>query len=162
MLCKRHSSGIKPAIQYFRYTVHILATLRTLDRHRINIWSVKFYLCCLWITSLFCQFGTASDALPVSARALPDIKWGTPVTVTGNCPVLNVLQPVSETAGTDRFRNPVDRIIISDEIILYRGLLDVPGLSCIVDQRLVTSPAVWILMFKLRCIKKLLSCTQIL
>lgn len=98
--------------------MHILTTLRTLDRNGVNVWSVKFYLCRLWITSLFCQFGTASDTLPVSARALPDIKWGTPVTVTGNCPVLNVLQPVSETAGTDRFRNPVDRIIISDQIIL--------------------------------------------
>ena len=159
MLCKRHSSGIKPAIQYFRYTVHILATLRTLDRNGVNVWSVKFYLCRLWITSLFCQFGTASDTLPVSARALPDIKWGTPVTVTGNCPVLNVFQPVSETSGTDGFRNPVNSVVIADQIILYCSLFDVPGLSCIINQRLVTSPAVWILMFKLRSIKQLLSGT---
>ena len=159
MLCKRHSSGIKPAIQYFRYTVHILATLRTLDRHRINIWSVKFYLCCLWITGLFCQLSTASDALSVSARTLPDVKWSTPVTVTGNCPVLNVFQPVSETSGTDGFRNPVNSVVIADQIILYCSLFDVPGLSCIINQRLVTSPAVWILMFKLRSIKQLLSGT---
>ena len=111
--------------------MHILTTLRTLDRNGVNVWSVKFYLCRLWITSLFCQFGTASDALPVSARALPDIKWGTPVTVTGNCPVLNVLQPVSETAGTDRFRNPVDR---GDTVCRYVGKRcrsgSIKGLEC--------------------------------
>ena len=41
-------------------------------------------------------------------------------------------------------RNPVNGIVVADQVILYCCHLDEPGLSCIVDQRCITSPAVWI------------------
>ena len=157
VLCKWHGSWIKPAVKYLRYTVHILATLRTLDCHSVDVWSVKLYLCCLWISCFFSELCTASDTLSVSAFTLPDIEWCAPVTVTWDSPILYILKPVSETSWTDRLRNPVYCIVVSDKIILYCCLLDVPWLSCIVDKRLVTSPAVWILMLKFRSIEKLLS-----
>ena len=98
----------------------------------------------------------------MSAFTLPDIQRSSPVTVTRDCPVLDVLQPVTKTSLTDGFRNPVNGIIVADEVISYRGLTDIPGLTCIVDERCVTSPAVRILMLELRSCKQLALCIQIL
>ena len=91
----------------------------------------------------------------MSALALPDIQRCSPVTVSGNTPVLNVLQPVAETSLTDVFRNPIDGIIVADQIILYCCHFDEPGLAGIVDQRCVAAPAVRIVVLKFRSVKKL-------
>ena len=90
-----------------------------------------------------------------TAFTFPDVKRCSPVTVTGNRPVLNVLKPVAEPSLTDGFRNPVYGIVVTDQVIPYCGFLDIPGFSCIVNKRRITSPAVRIFMLKLRCIKKL-------
>ena len=90
-----------------------------------------------------------------TAFTFPDVKRCSPVTVTGNRPVLNVLKPVAEPSLTDGFRNPVYGIVVTDQVIPYCGFLDIPGFSCIVNKRCITSPAVRIFMLKLRCIKKL-------
>ena len=66
-----------------------------------------------------------------------------------------VLKPVTETTLTDALWNPVDSIVVTDQIILYCSHLDEPGLTCIVDKRCVTSPAVRIIMLEFRCVKKL-------
>ena len=61
-----------------------------------------------------------------STLTLPDIQWSSPVTVTADSPVLNVLDPVAETSFTDALRNPVDRIIICDQVITDCCHLDEP------------------------------------
>ena len=151
VLCKWHCSGVEPAVDNFRYTVHGLSTIRAGEGHGIDIWTMEFYFCCLWITSTLCQFCTASDTFLVSALTFPDVEWCSPITVTGDRPVLNVFQPVAETSAADGFRDPVYGVIVADQIILYGCFLDIPGFSCIVDQWCITAPAVWIIMFKLRC-----------
>ena len=60
----------------------------------------------------------------MSTLALPDIQWCSPVTVTADSPVLNVLDPVTETSFTDAFRNPVDCIVVGDQVIFYFCYLD--------------------------------------
>ena len=97
----------------------------------------------------------------MSTLTLPDIQWCSPVTVTADSPVLNVLDPVTETSFTDTFRNPVNCVIISDQIFANCCHLDEPGLTCIVDQWSITSPAVRIAMLELRCIIEKSSCIQI-
>ena len=96
-----------------------------------------------------------------TAFTFPDVKRSSPVTVTGNCPVLNIFKPVAETSLTDGFRNPVYGIVITDQIIPYCGFPDIPGFSCIVNKRCITSPAVRIFMLKLRCIEELSFLIQI-
>ena len=91
----------------------------------------------------------------MAALTLPDIQRSTPVTITADSPVLNVFQPVAKTSFSDTFRNPVDGIVITDQVIFYRCHLDEPGFSRIVDQRCIASPAMRIIMLKLRRIEKL-------
>ena len=98
----------------------------------------------------------------VSALALPDIQRCTPVAVTADAPVLNILDPVSETAFSDTLRNPVDRVIVRDQVVPYRCHLDEPGFTRIVNKRRVASPAVRIAVFKLRRVEKQSSAVQIL
>ena len=113
MLCEGHGTGIEPAVDNLRNTVHLLAALRAGDGHSIDERAVK--LRCHHpgsfhdIRVLQLMDTMASDGVLVAALALPDIQRSTPVTVTADAPVLNVLQPVAETAFTDALRNPVDR-----------------------------------------------------
>ena len=62
----------------------------------------------------------------MSALAFPNIKRRSPVTVTADTPVLHVFKPVAETSFSDTFRNPVDRIIICDEVLFHGSHLDEP------------------------------------
>ena len=106
------------------------------------------------IAGTLSKFCTASDGFLTSAvLTLPDIERSSPVTVTGDTPVLNIFQPVSKTSLTDGLRNPVYRLIVGNEVVTNLCHLDEPGLSCVVDERCIASPAVWILMLELRCIK---------
>ena len=74
MLCKRHCTGIEPAVDDFRHTLHGLAAVRTGKGHFIDIRTVKFYLRSLRIAAFLCQLRTAADGLLMSAAlALPDI-----------------------------------------------------------------------------------------
>ena len=98
----------------------------------------------------------------VSALALPDIQRSSPVTVPADAPVLYILDPVAEAAFSDTLRDPVNCIIICDQIITHCRHLDKPGFPCIVDQRRVTSPAVRVAVLKFRRVKEQSSCVQIL
>ena len=154
MLCKRHCSGIEPAVDNFRYTVHIFTTVRAFDGYSIDIRTVKFYFCSLRISALLSQLCAASDGFHMTTLTLPYVQRSSPVTVTGNPPVLNVLQPVTETSFSDGFRNPVYGSVVANQIIFDCCHFDEPGFSCIVDQRSITSPAVWVAMLKFRCVKE--------
>ena len=162
MLCKRHCSGIEPAVDDFRYTMHGLAAVRAGESHIIDIRAVQFYLCVFRISTPLGKFRTASDAFLMAALTFPYRKRCSPVTVSGNTPVLYIFQPVTETSFSDGFRDPVYRIVVADQILFYFCHLDEPGFSRVVDQRGVTSPAVRILMLELRCLKEQSLCVEIL
>jgi len=153
MLCKWHCSGIEPAVDYFRYTMHFFATVRAFEGNCINIRTMKFYLCILRISASLCEFCAASDTLLVTTLTLPYRKWCSPVTVTGDTPVLDILKPVTETSFSDRIRDPVYSIVVADQVIFDCRHFDKPGFSCVVDERCVTSPAVRIFMLELRSIE---------
>ena len=53
MLCKRHGSGIEPAVDHLRYPVHLFAADRTLDRHGVDIRPVQFDLIGTVVRQLF-------------------------------------------------------------------------------------------------------------
>ena len=81
-LCKWHRTGIEPAVDNLRYTLHLAATIRTLDRHCINVWTVQLDIIRAVVAHGF-QFLDGTDCMTLTTRALPDIQWSTPVTVTG-------------------------------------------------------------------------------
>ena len=62
----------------------------------------------------------------MSALALPYIQRRSPVAVAADAPVLHVLNPVSETALADALRNPVDRVVVGDQVVAHRCHLDEP------------------------------------
>ena len=158
MLCKRHCTGVKPAVNYFGYAMHGLPALGTGNGDSINVRTMQFHRLSLLIAAQLIQLLTAAYRMQISALALPNIQRSTPVTITGNPPVLNVLQPVAETAFSDGSGNPVNCLIIANQILPYSSHLDEPGFSCIINQRRVASPAEGIIMLKLRCSKKLALC----
>ena len=86
----------------------------------------------------------------MAALTLPYGKRRSPVTVSGDAPVLDVLQPVAEAAFSNGFRDPVDLIVVFNQVVLYGRHLDEPGLSRIIDERRPAAPAVGIAVLKYR------------
>ncbi len=41
MLCKRHGTGIKPAVDHLRHTMHLFAALGAGDGYIVNVWAVQ-------------------------------------------------------------------------------------------------------------------------
>src|SRR5699024_3037689 len=116
----------------------VFAAVRTFDSNCIDIRTVKLYRQRIGIAALFCQFGAAADGLLMAALTLPDIQGSTPVTVPGDGPVLDILQPVAKTSLADGFRDPVHRVIIADQVVADCRLLNIPGLPGIVNQGSIT------------------------
>ena len=77
----------------------------------------------------------------------PDRKRSAPVTATAEVPVLDVLEPLSETSGTGRFRFPGNLLIESHHLILDGSSLDKPSVERIVEHRLVGPPAMRVAMY---------------
>ena len=161
MLRERHCSGIEPAVDHLRYTVHLLAADRALDRHRVDIRTVQLNILRTVIRHLL-KLCNTSDRMLMTALTLPDIQRSSPVTVPADAPVLHVLKPVAEASLADALRDPVDGIVVGDQILLHIRHLDKPRLACIVDQRSITSPTVRIAMLKVRRVKEKPSRLQIL
>ena len=134
--------------------MHRFSTFRALDGDIIDVWTMQFYGLRALVTAHLIQFFSASYRMLASTFTLPDVQRSSPVTVSGNTPVLNVFQPVAETSFTNALRNPVDGVVVADQIVFYRCHLDEPGFSCIVDQWCITTPAVWIFMLEFRCFEE--------
>ena len=125
--------------------MHRFAALRTFDCNLINIRTVQLHRLCGLIAAHLKELLTASDGMHMAAvLALPDIQRSTP-----------------ETSLTDALRNPVDRVVVCNQVILNLCHLDKPGFARIIDQRRITAPAVRILMLKLRRIVQLAFLFQI-
>ena len=114
VLCKRHSAGVKPAVNHFRYTVHGLAAFRTRHGNFVNVRSVQLYGFCCFVSAHFKEFLSAADGMHMSAFTFPYVQRRSPVTVTADTPVLYVFQPVAETAFSNTFRNPVNGVVVAD------------------------------------------------
>ena len=90
----------------------------------------------------------------MTAFALPYIKRRTPITVSGNSPVLYILQPVAETALAYAFGNPVNGVVIAYKVFLYIGHLYKPRFARIVNKRRIAAPAEGIFVLEFRRVKE--------
>ncbi len=162
MLCERHGAGIEPAVDNLRYTVHLFTAFRALDGHCVDVWAVKLDVIRAVVGFFFQLFDTA-DAVLMATFTLPYRKRSSPVTVSGKSPVLNIFQPVAKASFSDAFRNPVNGVVVADQILFYCSHADEPGFTCIVDQRSIASPAVRVAVLEQRRIKQkvfILECLQ--
>ena len=117
----------------------------------IHIGAVQLDGLCALIAGELRQFLAGTDRkLFAAVRALPDIEGRTPVAVSRDRPVLDVLDPVAETSLADGLRHPVDLFVVPHEVVAHRGHFDEPGLARIVDERGSAAPAVRVVVLHLR------------
>ena len=72
MLCKWHRTGVKPAVDNLRYTMHFLAAFRTLDGNSVNEWTVQFDIIRAVVGHTL-QFCNTADGMLASAFTFPYI-----------------------------------------------------------------------------------------
>ena len=158
-----HGAGIEPAVNDLGYPVHGLPALGTLICKVVNIGTVQLHGQGIFPAGLFFELCPGPDRLLVAAvLTFPDIQRGAPVAVSGNTPVLDILQPLAEAAFPDALGNPVHGIVVRNEFVLHGRHLDEPGGAGIVDERGIATPAVGVLMLKLGGGKEKLLCGKIL
>ena len=150
---QRHGTRVEPAVNHLRYPLHLFSTVRAGDRHFIDKRPMQLNIF-RTVRRHLSQLCNTAYRVAMTTLAFPDIQRRTPVTVTADAPVLNIFQPVAEAALANAFRDPVDSVVVTDQVIFYRGHFDKPGVSGIVDQRGSAPPAMRVAMFKYRCVKQ--------
>ena len=149
LLCERHCSAVEPAVHYFRYSRHRLAAVRACKMHVVNIRSVQFDVLSDVFLSFFNKFSSAAYAFQMAAFTSPDRDRCSPVSVSGYRPVVDVFEPVSESLFSYEIREPVDHVVVCNELILELCHFYIPARLSIVKERSAASPAVRIVVLHL-------------
>ena len=152
-LCKRHGPRVKPAVDDFLDAVHLLAALRALDRDLVDVRTVQLDVIRA-VRAHGLELLDRADDMLMAAFALPYRQRRAPVAVAREAPVLYVFEPVAEAALADGLRNPVDRLVVGDKLVLDGRHLDEPGRERVVEERRVAAPAVRIAVRELRCLEQ--------
>src|SRR5260370_11258260 len=103
-------TGIEPGITHIFDTRDFGTTLRTMDLHGINPWTVRRVTVELFPTcdgTLFQLLSTANDLEIATLVTVEDGQRQAPIAFLGDHPVIHVPQPVHLTIVTER-RNPCD------------------------------------------------------
>ena len=181
-LCIRHGTGIEPYVDKVCLTFHRF-TARTNQKHIIHERTMKIDLIIIGLiivtgneafilqrivrhhtgsNSLFyfiVKFLYRTDADFFTVFRTPDRQWSSPISASTQVPVIKILQPFSETAGSSRSRFPVDGLVEFDHAILCSCTLDKPAVQRIIEHGLVCSPAMRIIvhmLLNLECLVGLL------
>ena len=93
------------------------------------------------------QLLNRADALHLRAiLRSPDRQRSTPEARTRQVPIVQILQPLTETAATGRFGTPADRGVELHHTLFKRGGADKPRIQRIVQYGLIRTPAVGIVV----------------
>ena len=130
--------------------MHFLAALRAFDGDLVDVRTMQLDIIRAVVRHGL-EFLDGADRMLMAALALPHRQRRAPVAVTGDPPVLQMFEPVTETALAYGLWNPVDCVIIRNEFLFDIRHLDEPGLACIVDQRRIAAPAMRVAVLELRC-----------
>ena len=164
----RHGAGIEPHVDEVRLAEHLPAAVGHED-NIVHVWTVQVDLIVIIkahvrgikalvpqrigfhessidrLVYLAVELGDAADALLfLSVFRAPDRERSAPVAAAGEVPVLDVLEPLSETAGTCGFRLPSDGLVERNHLVLDDRGLDEPCVKGIVEHGLVGAPAMGI------------------
>ena len=131
----RHRTGLKPAVQHFRDSVHRFATLLTRYGNLVN----KMLMQIFGInTAQFFQFIATShtEGVPaVGVGTLPDRQRVSPVPVPADCPVAGAFKPFPKASVFDMSGLPVDFAICPQHRILYLFHRNKPAAHGTVNER---------------------------
>ena len=84
----------------------------------------------------------------------PDRQRRSPITGTREVPIVEVIQPLTETTGSGRFWLPVDGLVEGNHLITRHGRFNEPRVQRIIDDRFVRSPAMRITMHMFLCLQQ--------
>ncbi len=96
--------------------------------HRLLYFVVKFF------------YGAYADLFP-AVFGTPYGKWSSPIAAAAEIPVLDVLQPLSETAGTGRLRLPLDTFVELHHLLANGCSFNKPAVERVVKHGLIGTPA---------------------
>ena len=139
-LCKRHRAGIEPAVDDLGHAVHLSAALGAADRHGIDVGAMQLQLVGAVVRQRL-KLLDRTDRVLMTAAALPDIERRSPIAVAADAPILHMLKPVAEASLADALGNPVDRVIVRNQLVTHRRHLDEPRLTRIINERRIAAPA---------------------
>ena len=160
-LCKRHCTGVKPAVDDLGYAVHRPAALFTRERDCIDVRTMQLNICGTLRLKL-AQLSDRANRMLMPAVAFPDIERRAPIAVAADAPVLHMLDPVAKAPLSDGLWNPVDRRIVCNKRIAHRRHADEPRGARVVDQRRIAAPAMRIAVCKLGGFEELAALFEIL
>src|SRR5262245_58546162 len=89
---------------------------------------------------------TPNGSRVLAGRAYPDRNWGAPIPVARDCPVLVFFEPVSKSSLTGFRWVPVDSLVKRDHVVCVVGGADIPGLSRVIQEWGVATPAMGVTM----------------
>ena len=94
------------------------------------------------------QFRDGTDAYFLgSILGAPDRQRSTPVTGAGEVPVVEVIEPLTETTRTGGFRLPVDGLIEGDHLLTRFSGLDKPAVQRVIENRFIGTPAMGVRVY---------------
>ena len=147
VLREGHRTGVEPAVDNLRHAVHLAAALRALYCNRVDIGAVQLDIVRA-VRGHALELFDRAYRMSVTALAFPDVERSSPVAVTADAPILDVLYPVAEASLADALGDPVDGVVVADEVVPDCGHFYEPRIPCIVDEGRVAAPAVGVAVFK--------------
>ena len=169
-LCIRHSTAVEPHVDEVEFTLHWLAAFAH-EHDVVNVWTVQVNLIVVFVavianheTSLLpwvlshhasCHgflhfvvefFHAADTNFFVCVGIAPDRKWSAPVAAAAQVPVVEVFEPFAEAACAGVLRFPLNGLVEFHHAVATSSRADKPAVEWIVEDRLVGTPAVWIVV----------------
>ena len=164
----RHGAGIEPDVDKVRFASHFATGCRY-KVNLIHIGTVKIYLVVVFEAHIgrveafvfqrigchdaggngffdFCVklFYRADADFLFAVFGTPDGQRSAPVTAAAEVPVLDILKPLAEAAGTGGGWLPGDFLVQGHHFILYGRCLDEPAIQRVIKDGKICPPAVGI------------------
>ena len=139
-LCVRHGAGIEPAVNNLGDAVVAAPVVRMCEDDPIYSRSVQVQVL-QGMPAEGLQFCQGTNADEIAFSVCPDRQGRAPEAFARKRPVYIVLEPVAESPVADGFRDPVDGSVQLDHAIPHVSGPDVPGVLCVVNQRVTRPPA---------------------
>ena len=175
VLCVWHSARIEPYIDEVEFALHGFAgrgdegdrvhvrTVKINDRRIVVLLAViahfvvrprvRFHEACLHrfldFIEQFCD-GTDTNFLG-TIFGTPDRQRRSPITRTGEIPVVEVIEPLAETSCSSRFGLPVDGLVESNHLLAGHGGFDEPRVERVVEDGFVGTPAMGVRVHVFLC-----------
>ena len=138
-----HRARVEPGVDHFRHAAHGAGPRRGWPRVLIDVRLVRIEVVGERTSDTRRQIGVAADHVDLGGVFVvhPDRQRRAPVAVARNRPIHVIRQPLTEAAGADFARVPVDGGIPRHQALAHRGRAHEPRTTGVVQQRCAAAPA---------------------